>query len=218
VSAVRALQSAASVEGQLTALRRRVAADGNEAGTRQGGICGRLSVKRTGRWSDFPGSVVGLPGEGGAAGRGDHALVLTHHWAPRGWRARYGCGNAARAGTLLGTVADQGRPSRGCSSMVEPQPSKLVMRVRFPSSALVSAVQRDVSIFFWDAFVVQQPLRATHVHVNAWVQAFSFPVLGDSRSLAVERSHEPVAVRDHRARPQGSVLATAPYAWRFYHA
>ena len=26
--------------------------------------------------------------------------------------------------------------SRGCSSMVEPQPSKLVMRVRFPSSAL----------------------------------------------------------------------------------
>jgi hypothetical protein len=31
------------------------------------------------------------------------------------------------------------RAARGCSSMVEPQPSKLAMRVRFPSPALLSS-------------------------------------------------------------------------------
>jgi hypothetical protein len=53
---------------------------------------------------------------------------------------RPACGKPVRAGTLLGMptglVRRTGRP-RGCSSMVEPQPSKLVMRVRFPSSALI---------------------------------------------------------------------------------
>src|ERR1700722_7313260 len=33
-------------------------------------------------------------------GSGHHALVLRHHGRRAGWRARFGCGNAARAGTL----------------------------------------------------------------------------------------------------------------------
>ena len=54
---------------------------------------------------------------------------------------------ASRAGNQREPVRYMGCPlaspagARGCSSMVEPQPSKLVMRVRFPSSALVSTGQ-----------------------------------------------------------------------------
>jgi hypothetical protein len=47
------------------------------------------------------------------------------------------------AGTRRYPVRYWGRAStdvsRGCSSMAEPQPSKLVMRVRFPSSALLNS-------------------------------------------------------------------------------
>jgi hypothetical protein len=53
----------------------------------------------------------------------------------------------AKAG---GTTRTPAKPPRGCSSTVEPQPSKLVMGVRFPSPALaplvfdLAAVEQDV--------------------------------------------------------------------------
>ncbi len=46
----------------------------------------------------------------------------------------------ARAGGIKRISA---KPPRGCSSTVEPQPSKLVMGVRFPSPALAPSGQED---------------------------------------------------------------------------
>src|ERR1700684_1564768 len=54
--------------------------------------------------------------------------------APLGLGGRY----YTRVVTVTGWVA---LTRRGRSSMVEPQPSKLVMRVRFPSPALIVPVQ-----------------------------------------------------------------------------
>ena len=45
---------------------------------------------------------------------------------------------------LAGIGAWRGLPDRGCSSMVEQQPSKLNTRVRFPSPAL-----RDAAVAQW---------------------------------------------------------------------
>jgi hypothetical protein len=49
----------------------------------------------------------------------------------RSWGDRFFPGPPSR----YATDGAPNRASRGCSSMAEPQPSKLVMRVRFPSSA-----------------------------------------------------------------------------------
>jgi hypothetical protein len=65
-------------------------------------------------------------------GQWDHAYVrdiaLFFSWH-RGAR----CGNEGDPVRYWGRLSADA--SRGCSSMVELQPSKLVMRVRFPSSA-----------------------------------------------------------------------------------
>ena len=72
---------------------------------------------------------LGLPGLPSPSSRlapsfGDVAVV--RHLVRIHGATRYADGDEASTGA-----------SRGCSSMVEPQPSKLVMRVRFPSSALL---------------------------------------------------------------------------------
>ena len=53
-----------------------------------------------------------------------------------GWRA----GNRREPVRYMGCPLAGTAGARGCSSMVEPQPSKLVMRVRFPSSALADQI------------------------------------------------------------------------------
>jgi hypothetical protein len=48
-------------------------------------------------------------------------------------------------------LAPTAKPHRGCSSTVEPQPSKLVMGVRFPSPALsLSALQLFTLLMDWE--------------------------------------------------------------------
>ena len=57
-------------------------------------------------------------------------------WVAVAWRA----GNRREPVRYWGCLLAGASRPRGCSSMVEPQPSKLVMRVRFPSSALLPKV------------------------------------------------------------------------------
>ena len=65
----------------------------------------------------------------------DRALVVVHRRS--GSRAVRDHGS--RCGTMVPALAkENARGVRGCSSMVEPQSSKLMTRVRFPSSALRS--------------------------------------------------------------------------------
>ena len=47
-------------------------------------------------------------------------------------------------------IAKQSTPARGCSSMVEPQSSKLATRVRFPSSALLGVWRSLVARLLWE--------------------------------------------------------------------
>jgi hypothetical protein len=63
----------------------------------------------------------------------------------------------ARNGAFSRAVSDRGADSRrGCSSMVEQQPSKLNTRVRFPSPAPISSKGQGVSV---------QPGRALQISV-----------------------------------------------------
>ena len=65
------------------------------------------------------------------------------------------------------------RDSRGCSSMVEPQPSKLVMRVRFPSPAPLSPAGQSpwlVSVARWTTWLTHSlplPSSTTPEHCSS---------------------------------------------------
>jgi hypothetical protein len=57
------------------------------------------------------------------------------------WEQGVGGSNPlAPTAKACGTTRTSAKPPRGCSSTVEPQPSKLVMGVRFPSPALAPRV------------------------------------------------------------------------------
>jgi hypothetical protein len=77
-----------------------------------------------------------------------HATVRDKPWDSALGGRGLACGKPARAGTLHGCLPTSASRPRGCSSMVEPQPSKLVMRVRFPSSALIRPAHAVYSALF----------------------------------------------------------------------
>ena len=170
MSDMRTLQPSGAMETQLTASRRRVAAHRNGVNADLAHRSGQLSAKRTLNYSGPLGTGDGLPGEGAAltwpagpaSGRSvAHALVLDHHL-----RLAREEGHGGGAGTRREPVRYLGRSpgiraeaSRGCSSMVEPQPSKLVMRVRFPSSALIQKARSEAVSGTWP-LAFSRPARA----------------------------------------------------------
>jgi hypothetical protein len=95
------------------------------------------------------------PGEGGAR---SNWMVALHRTGPD--PVRYG-------------IAE---PPCGRSSMVEPQPSKLVMRVRFPSPAPITAGQRPVPHHFAMSLSFLSAPRATHMPHRVFLMGHGFRV------------------------------------------
>jgi hypothetical protein len=140
------------------------------SGIRADGTRGYRRFVPVGHWGQ-PGSRSGLRAPGLSAGRRRPTRAAYVARTRTDLRA---CGNVAGAGTLLRTtVGAQAGVSRGCSSMVELQPSKLVMRVRFPSSALcnlTSGILFDFSI----ELLSYAPSTACPLHAR-WHESVPLP-------------------------------------------
>jgi hypothetical protein len=155
MSGMRTWHVDAVMTGQVRTVQGACGAGASGTSSRDSWRIGLMSARRTMPVRSSPGRSSGGAGRRraqGALGRRRRGGGGGAEADGRGWNTRpfeislwiclavavaWRAGNRREPVRYWGCLLARASRPRGCSSMVEPQPSKLAMRVRFPSSALI---------------------------------------------------------------------------------